>query len=278
MTRAAVALAGALAATLVTAAPAQERIDTSAGAVARAAGDWVTALGSRLSYVVADETAHQVARTPRGITLERRTLADFFVAFLPAEHAWMSARDVREVDGDPVTDPENVRVLMARAPLARLGAVIAEKNARYNIGGITRTFNEPTLALLVVSDAHRSRFKFERRRVRARDAGPLVTLEFRERERPTLVRGASGEAVFARGDLDVDARTGRIERTAIELTLGTVFAKITTTYRHDAGLDLWVPATMIERYDQRAVPRRETVDVESMYANYRRFETTTRIK
>lgn len=278
MTRAAVALAVVLAATLVTVAPAQERIDTSAGAVARAAGEWLTALGSRLSYVVADETAHQVARTPRGITQERRTLADFFVAFLPAEHAWMSARDVREVDGDPVTDAENIRVLMARAPLARLGAVIAEKNARYNIGSITRTFNEPTLALLVVSDAHRSRFKFDRSRITARETGPQVTLEFRERDRPTLVRGANGEQVLAKGELDVDARTGRIERTSIELTLGTVYAKIVTTYRHDQGLDLWVPATMTERYDQRAMPRRETVDVDSTYANYRRFETTTRIK
>ena len=84
------------------------------------------------------------------------------------------------------------------------GAIVAEKNARYNIGGVTRTFNEPTLALLVVSEPHRSRFKFDRTRVTARDTGPLVTLGFRERERPTLVRGANGESVFAKGDLDVD--------------------------------------------------------------------------
>lgn len=256
----------------------QDAVDTSAGAVSRAAGAYVTALGPKLSYVVADETAHQVARRARGVTQERRTLADFFVVFVPAENAWMSVRDVREADGAAVTDPENIRVLIARAPLARLGAVIAEKNARYNIGSITRTFNEPTLGLLIVSDLHRGRFKFERARVTARASGPLVTLSFGERERPTLVRGANGETVFAKGELDVDARTGRIERTAMALTLGTVDAKLSTTYRLDAGLNLWVPASMSERYEQRALPLAETVQVDTTYAHYRRFETTTRIK
>lgn len=263
---------------LTLAAAPQDTVDTSARAVSRAAGAYVAALGPKLSYVVADETARQVAETPTRVAQERKTLADFFVAYVPAENLWMSVRDVREVDGVAVSDPENIRVLIARAPLARLGAVIAEKNARYNIGSITRTFNEPTLALLVVSEPHRGRFTFDRRHVTARPSGPLVTLGFRERDRPTLVRGPNGEMVFAKGEVDIDARTGRVERTVIEMTLGTVDARLVTTYRHDTGLDLWVPASMTEHYEQRAVALRERVDVETAYANYRRFETTTRIK
>lgn len=274
MIRAAVALAGAVTLALSP----QDAIDTSAASVARVAGAHVAALGTTLSYVVADETAHQVARTPPGDVQERRTVADFFIAFLPAERAWMSARDVREADGVAVDDAENIRVLMARAPLARLGAVIQEKNARYNIGRITRTFNEPTLALLVVTDLQRPRFRFDRVRVTARAAGPLVTLRFRERERPTLIRGANGEWVFAQGELDVDARTGHVERTLFDATLGLVHARITTTFRRDPALDVWVPAAMTEHYERRAGTATDTVDVDTAYANYRRFETTARIK
>jgi hypothetical protein len=181
------------------------------------------------------------------------------------------------VDGAAVSDADDIGSLIRRAPLRRLGAVIAEKNARFNIGDVRRTFNEPTLGLLVASPVHRRRFTFDRMAV-SRGASPIVTLKFTERDRPTLISGTYGEPVFTRGELDIDAATGRIERTRIEMTLGPVRAALATTYALDARLNLWVPAVMSERYEQTAGVLRQTITVETEYTNYRRFDTSVIIK
>lgn len=254
------------------------RIDTSPKAVAAAAAAYVTAYQRDLAFVVADEIAVQRVATPAGAALDgRRTRADFFLTYLPSEGTWMSVRDVQEVDGVDVRDQDNIRSLIQRAPLSQLGAVIARKNSRYNIGNVQRTFNEPTIGLLVVNPLHQRRFKFERMAV-SKAASPVVTLKFTERERPTLVSGARGEPVFTHGEIDVDAATGRVERTRIELRTGPVRAALTTAYAPDGKLNLWVPAAMSERYENVSGIFSQTVTVDSDYTNYRRFDTTVNIK
>ena len=94
-------------------------------------------------------------------------------------------------DGAPVTDADDIRTLIQSTPLRRLGAVIAEKNARYNIGNVRRTFNEPTFALLVVDPQVQrqglGRTLLERCEQRAREAGcAQVRLEVREGNRQAI--------------------------------------------------------------------------------------------
>jgi hypothetical protein len=184
---------------------------------------------------------------------------------------------VLEADGLPVEDPNNVRMLLLRAPLSRLAGTIAEKNSRFNIGDVKRTFNEPTFALQVMSEEHRGRFKFERREISS-DPSPIVTVGFVETDRPTLIRGLTGQHVAMRGDLRIDAATGRIEQTRLEVKLGDVHAEITTTYKRDAKLNLWVPSAMSERYEKKGGSRQETISVAAHYSNYRRFDTSAIIK
>jgi hypothetical protein len=276
-----VALASATTATMATRGldgSDQSRVETSAKAVVAAAGRYVLRYEQDMAYVLAEERATQrVAKPSGGAIAMRRTTAEFFLTYLPNEGVWIAVRDVREVDGEPVDDPDDVRSLMQRAPLWRLASAISEKNSRFNIGDVRRTFNEPTFGLLVISPLHQRRFKFERVAV-SRASSPVVTLKFTERDRPTLINGTSGEPVFIRGEIDIDAATGRVERTRVEMTLGSVRAALATAYAPDAKLNLWVPAVMSERYEQTAGALRQTISVETDYSNYRRFDTSVIIK
>jgi hypothetical protein len=275
------AFAGALAVALtVSALSAQTppKIDTSVKAVVAATVAYVAAYQKDMAYVLADELAAQHVTGAQGAVIqERRTRAEFFLTFLPNEGTWIAVRDVREVDGVPVTGPDTVRKLLERAPLWRLGAVIAEKNPRFNIGSVRRTFNEPTIGLLVVNAVNQRRFKFDRASV-SKTATPMVTMTFTERARPTLVMGVNGEPVFTHGELDIDAATGRVERTTIELALASVRARLSTTYALDAKLKLWVPSVMSERYESVDPLLSQTITVDTTYTNYRRFDTSVVIK
>lgn len=269
----------ALAMSAMTATSAQERrkIDTSPKAVIAAAGAYIATYQKDMAFVLADEAATQHVTHPvGGAALDRRTLADFFLTYLPNEGVWISVRDVREVDGAPVTNTDDIRSLIQRAPLGRLASVIAEKNSRFNIGDVRRTFNEPTFGLLVANMLNQRRFKFERASV-SNGLAPIVTLKFTEKDRPTLIVGMTGEPVYTRGEMDVDAETGLVQRTRIEMTLGPVRASIATAYAPDAKLKLWVPVVMTERYEQTA-GQPETITVDTEYANYRRFDTSVIIK
>lgn len=252
-------------------------VNTSTRAVVSAAAAYVAAYEARMQYVLADEVATQRVAPRNGAAETRTTRADFFLTFLAADATWIAVRDVRSVDGAPVHDPDNIRALIDRAPLARLGAVIAEKNSRFNIGNITRTFNEPTLALLVVTDKHRDRFRFKRQQVTG-GASPRVTIAFTERDRPTLISSTNGAPVFTTGELIVDALTGRIEHTAIAFQFQQVTARIETNYVEDPHVQMWVPSEMREAYAQKARGHEQTIQCASTYTNYRKFDTTVIIK
>lgn len=256
--------------------------DTSLKAVVGAASAYVESYSAKMQNVLADEEATQHAT--RDVALpdwmritSRKTKADIFITFLPSESVWIAARDVREVDGATVDDPDNIRALMERTPRSRLGAVIAKKNSQFNIGNISRTFNEPTLALLVLSAKHKDRFKFERKGI-SQGASPRVTIAFKEEDRPTLISTSAGAPVYTFGELVIDAATGRVEHTKLELKMSSVRAKIETEYSDSPKLNLWVPVSMRETYEQTAKGAEEIIRCESAYTNYRKFETSVIIK
>lgn len=254
------------------------KIDTSTKAIVSAAARYVDAYNPKMQNVLADEVAVQRVIAPDGSeTATRITRADFFLTYVPADTTWIAVRDVRDVDGQAVDDPNNIRVMMDRSPLWRMGLVIAEKNSRFNIGNITRTFNEPTLALLIVTQKHSDRFKFDAGAV-SPGASPSVTLRFKEQDKPPLVAGTNGAPAFSVGEMIVDAASGRIERTSMQFVLGTITARIETTYAEDPKLKLWVPSVMRETYTQSAKGFEQTIRCVSTYTNYRKFETSAIIK
>jgi hypothetical protein len=257
---------------------AQQRIDTSTRAVVAAATRYVVDYETKFKFVIADETYDQATFDHEKRETARRSMkGELFLTFIPADGAWLAVHDFTEVDGEPVADREDLRPLLQKGETTSVVRSVLKRNSRFNLGRIVRNFNEPTLALLILEPKRVGGFSFDREDVTAIDGKPKVRLSYRERERPTLIRTASGGPVYARGEFTIDAATGRIEHTHIELKDGPIVARLTTTYALDEKIEMWVPVSFIERYE-RSNEDREVILCEAQYTNFRKFEVTARIK
>lgn len=262
-----------------TAEPLSQRARTTA-AVVDAARGYLRQYRDALRYVLADERTEQVQYRADRRVAARTLTGEFFLTFLEADRRWMAIHDVATVDGARVDDGGDLVRLLRDAPVRDVGARLAARNARFNLGGIRRNFNEPTLALLVLEPDRRDRVRFSLARADDGDAGAdpsLVTLRFEERGRPTIVSSMRGGPVPARGELVVEAATGAVRRTTMAFDEDPVIARLVTDYARDPRLDLWLPVRFSERYERRAGDDSESVVVESAYSNYRRFETDGRL-
>jgi VWFA-related protein len=235
--------------------------------------------GSITAYPTRDERAPD----------SRRTRADVVFARLAPPFPWATFRDVYEVDGAKVRDRDGrLERAFRESPgtaVARAEAILAE-SARYNIGP-ERTVNLPTLPLLFLHPLNQARFTFE---LKGRGSGGAsVEVAFREQKRPTMVRGlaestiqidpAAPRASLSGGDLPaegrfwVDARRGTVLRSEVRFRFdlgGT--ATITTTYRAEPSLAMWVPAEMKERYGGGGFGA--GTDAVARYSRFRKFQVT----
>lgn len=253
------------------------------GALVALATDYVRHYQQQLTAIVADETYRQEirAQTPRdrGMPTKRLMEGEIFFWFSPGSD-WMAIRDVMVMDGRPPHDRPDLREALRLGDTPQVAAAFKAHNARYNLGRLTRNFNEPTLALLVLDDRHRERFDFTTTRVARRNGETLVTLAFEERGRNTLIRRTDGAPILSRGELTVDAASGRVTRTLLTATIDSLRLTLSTTYRHDPRLDMWVPDRFGERYVDGSPrdARHEDIECQATYANFRRFEVLTRVR
>jgi hypothetical protein len=201
----------------------------------------------------------------------------------------MAIRDVRTVDGAPAPERTDVRAILATLPVTEVGDRMRSYNARYNIGRIVRTINEPTLALLSLDGAHRSRFRFETKTREDVDGHALIWLAFEEKERPTLIRSLQGRPVFMKGELLVEIANGRIWESRLSATVEGTSVELVTKYRFDERLGLMLPIVFRELYEQGKAARArgrtsgtsaeyEQITCEANYSNFRRFEVLSRIR
>jgi hypothetical protein len=253
--------------------------DTSQRAVVAKAVGYLKDYKEKIQFVIADEATRQTVFNRLGREVgSRDTSGEYFLTYLAAEGGWIGVRDIAVVDGKPVERRDNLRELLTQASFARIGRQLVESNARYNIGPILRTFNDPMMSLLVLDDRHRSRFRFERERVQRDATGTRVTIAFVERERPTLVQSGDGRQIFSRGEFDIDAAGGRIVRASITMKDGATTATMTTWFADNPKLGLWVPETMTEEYVHSTNRVADRVTARSSYTNYRRFNVNVVIK
>jgi len=251
--------------------------DLSVKALVAAASKYVAKYEQEFAFLVADEAYTQTRLQASAAVQSRELRSELFLAFLPVDKEWVAVRDVMRVDGTPVAVRDDLRALLSRREATRgVASEIVERNARYNIGKVTRNFNEPTLPLLLFDARRVADVKFEKRTVVKDGDTTLVTLAFSERGKPTLVRGPEG-SMPAKGELLIEAGTGVIRRTKFELDRDGVKVRLTTEYAPDARLGLWLPTIFTERYDSSEEPR-EIVVCEATYSNYRRFDVTAKIK
>lgn len=265
--------------------------DTSTRAVVEAAASYVAEYQRQLTSILADETytqevVEQIPRQPNA-PASRSLRSEVFFMFAPASHVWMAIRDVVAVDGQPVADRKDVKEALRTLPAREVAAAFKEYNSRFNIGRTFRNFNEPTLSLLVLDRMHRERFSFDRKTVTKSGDATLVTLAFTEKESPTLIYDLRRGRVFSRGELVVEAGSGRVHRAVLRGRIQEVQVELTTTYEPEPRVNMWVPTVFREHYQFGVAPTSRSVDArheyenvlcEARYSNYRRFETSVRIK
>jgi formate-dependent nitrite reductase membrane component NrfD len=256
-----------------------DKLDLSTKALVAAASKYVVDYEEQFKFLVAEEEYTQrVFNRDNRITAQRRLTGEMFLTYLPGDAVWIAVHDFAEVDGKPIRDREDLRLVLQKGDVSGTAARVVERNARYNIGRLGRNFNEPTLPLLLLDARRVKTVAFDRREVVTTDGRTRVTLAFEERE-PSLIRNArDGRAVTAKGSFTIDAETGRIERTEFALDVDNTKSRLQTEYRLDTKLDLWVPVVFRERYEDRRERELEIILCEARYTNYRRFQVTGRIK
>lgn len=263
----------------------------STRAVVTAAAGYVAQYQPQLTSIVADEvyTQEVVNQSPRDPQMPRvrHMRSEIFFMFAQANRDWMAIRDVMVLDGSTLLDRPDLREALQTLPAGDVAAKFKEYNSRYNIGRTYRNFNEPTLSLLVLDEHHRARFSFDRKRVERTGDTVLVTIAFTEKESPTLIHDPRRGRVFSKGELIVEAGPGRVRRTLLTAKSDAVRLELTTTYSPDVRLGMWVPTLFREDYEYGVASNSRRLDspseyerilCEARYSNFRRFETSVRIK
>lgn len=269
--------------------PSLEEEEPSLREVLRRTAAYVESYGEKASIVVATEryTQHVTGTRPGSQTEHRTTTADFAIVKTQATGEWVGFRDVIEVDGRSVTDRKDrlIGVLTSAAGAHDEARRLSAESARFNIGPIFRNFNVPTTALFFFTADNLERFKFSRKRV-AVDGTWEVT--FRETVHPTLIRTPEGKAVPTDGTVWVDAATGVVLRTRLQMTQfgtpdspnqrGAASAAIDVTYSRAPSLEMWLPSVMTETYEVVRGSASERTTTLARYSDYRQFQTSGRVK
>ena len=297
MTRRPNAPAAAVFLLCLTSAAAAQAPDDSLDQVLARASSYVGGYEQAFSLLVAEERYVQEIRRPDtvgaggnlsqrnpgggfssggGVRSRRVLRSDYLLVRLGGGGGWMPFRDVFEVDGRAVADRDDrlARLFLAPSPTSfdQASRIMAD-STRHNLGTVTRTVNIPTLALMFLHAEIRARFDFERQSVATLQGRTAWRIDYRERERPTLIRTTNGRDLAMTGSLWVDPATGVVLKTSMTAADPAVRAVVTTTYREDAALGLWVPAQM-EDYYKAARDVDEILGV-ATYANVRRFNVST---
>jgi hypothetical protein len=252
--------------------------DVSTKGLVATARKYVAEYEKSFAFIVADEWYQQVQRDRDGrIILDRVLKSEVFLTFLQADGEWIAVRDVLEVDGRPVTSRDRLRDLLAKGgQFSGVARQVIDLNARYNIGSVSRNFNEPTLPLLLFESRRASSVEFDRKKVSREGPLTVATLSFSERDSGAIV-GGLGRPAPAKGTFVIDAASGTVRETTFEIKHEDIRVLLKTQYEKDPKLDMWLPATFTERYE-RTRDVKELIECWAKYSNYRRFETAGRIK
>jgi len=248
--------------------------------------------GKELSSIVSEETYTQEASGPspalrQGVTLDgrisitapntaakttRTLVSDFLQVRIPGFEGWLPFRDVFQVDGQPVRDRQDrlMKLFVESSPeraLQSAQAVVLE-SARYNLGGVRREVNVPTLPLWFLEPQNTRRFNFRKVGEETLSGRRVVVVEYTEIVHPTFIKTPNGEDVVASGRVWAEPTTGRVHRTLLTASIAT----ITVNYASRPELPgLWLPVTMEEEYSRGAT----LIKGKATYAKFRQFQVST---
>ena len=242
-----------------------------------AASRYVATFVEHFTNVVAEERYVQDWKTNAGVLLVHRELKGDFLLTRPSPNApWLAFRDVFEVDGESVRDHDDRLTELFLKPAAKAmeeAATIAIESARWNVSNVQRTINQPLFTMIFLQSGYHTKFAYSVEKL-DKAVGPNVwVLNYKETARPTIVRGTSNRDLPAKGRFWIDAQTGRVAKTEIQLEDNLQSAQLTTTFAADDRFQIDVPREMREQYAVKGNGGRVTGV--ATYGRFRRFEITT---
>ena len=248
----------------------------------RATG-YVAQFIARFSGVVAEErlvqeTASLPSVSGSGLnrkiespTPQRREIrSDFLFIRRAATEDWHVYRDAFEVNGRAVRDRGDRLMKLLTAPSLtneQMALRVAQESSRYSLSPGLRSVDDPILVLVFLQPRYHPRFRFTRG-PRDRGLGAEVwVVNYQEQTRPTMVRGLGELDAPSRGRVWIDAVTGRVLKTDLQVTT----SQVVTTFTWDESLGVAVPAEMHDSYSVGGTDFRAT----ATYSRFRRFDVST---
>ncbi|HMD35380.1 MAG TPA: formylglycine-generating enzyme family protein [Vicinamibacterales bacterium] len=198
--------------------------------------------------------------------------SDFLLVKSPENENLIPFRDVIDVDGTPVRDREQRLAKLFINPdksAMQLAEAIRDEGARYNLGTMRSTLGNPVLALGVLQTSYQRRFKFSLGKEDRAVAAGVWTVDYQEISSPAMIKGEAGRDLFAHGRVWIDAATGRVLKTELNVEQPSIRAMVTTTFRFDERFTIAVPHEMRERY---TLGTGNTVRTVASYGRFRRFD------
>jgi len=237
---------------------------------------YLAAFAKQLPAMIATERYQQ--RFGSGMRRSQRVLvSDYGFIQVQGDSEWLGFREVLSVDNKPVTDSGRrlAELLSKPSPQAMQQARrIAEESARYNIGPIVRTINDPAMVLELLDGRHKNRMQFSKSGDATIDDVRVWVIRYQEVGRPTIIRTGDRKDLPARGRVWIDPVNGRVLRAEANIDPGFgVTGTLDVTFEFDEKMGFAVPAKMTERYTNRNLV---VVSAgEASYSNYRRFTVDT---
>ena len=205
--------------------------------------------------------------------------SEFGIVRVPNHPQWLGFRDVVRVNGKVVEGRD--RRLGALFENPTVSAIeqarrIARESARFNVGPVGRTINDPAVVLELLDSRNAHRLEFHKEREDTLDNMRVWIVRFVETGRPTIVRTSSSQDLPSRGRAWIYPSTGRLLRGQASFdsgpSLSRVYCDVDVTFAKAPELEFWVPATMRER----CFPGSTLQQGEATYDSYRKFTVETR--
>ena len=230
-----------------------------------------------LPAMIATEHYEQRVGSGRSARARRLLVSDFGLVQVPGDAAWLGFREVLRVDGKAVSDSaQRLSELLSKPSRHAMQQArrIADERARFNIGPVVRTINDPSFVLELLDGRHKTQMSFTKSDDEKIGGVPVWVLKFVETGRPTITKTRELADLPAQGRVWVEPNTGRVRRADASMEPGYgVTASISVTFEHDDAMGFAVPQKMTERYTNRNL---QTVSSgEATYRNYRRFTVQT---
>jgi hypothetical protein len=239
----------------------------------------------KFANVVSEETYIQDSSVPMqsamvlgrpGSAARARVLkADFLLVSTSSAEDWVPFRDVFEVDGQPIRDRDQRLAKLFLKPSGdslEQAHRIQDESARYNLGNMRRTINNPVLGIVMLQADLQQRFRYALGKMDPKLGPGVWIIDYKEEARPSLIRGKADLDLFAHGRLWVEADTGRVMKTELLLEQPTLRARIITAFRFDERFGIAVPYEMQEEYK---FDNGTKVTAVATYARFRRFDVST---